>query len=108
MRKTLERHRQLSIEVACLAGVGQERKSKGRVGRSLQDPMRGGTCPHRIARGERVLPFAKIVVRPREDDLDFADPAADDVGEAHEARTLDGRKGRNSGPGVRVLCSGEG
>ena len=33
---------------------------------------------------ERLLPLAQVLVGAGEDDLDFADPAADDVGKAHE------------------------
>lgn len=53
--------------------------------------MSSGPGPHRISRGKRVFPLAKILVGAREDDFDFSDPATDDFGEAHEAGTLDER-----------------
>ncbi len=106
LRELLERHRQLRLEPARLARVGQQREAQGRSGRARQHPVRRRPRPQRVPCGERVLSVAQIVVRAGEDDLDLADPAPDDVAQAHGAGRVAERKGahdvRTSSDGLRA------
>ncbi len=82
-RELFERQRELGVEVCRLAGVGEERQPERRVRRLRQHALRGRACSHPVTRGEGLLPRPQIFVGPRKHDLDLAEEAADDVGEAH-------------------------
>ena len=96
--EVLEREGQLRVEMGGLGGVGQEREPDGGIGR-LRVSRRCAAARARIGSPETSArsPSRRSSSGPREDDLDFADPATDDVSEAHRAlRCSHGESGRKA------------
>jgi hypothetical protein len=82
-RKIFEDHREFGIEMGRVARVGQQGEPQRRVGSSCKDTPSCGPGRKSVTPDEGILTLAKIRIRAGKRDLDFAENAANDVGEPH-------------------------